>query len=186
MATRNLNKIAFVVMLFAIPLVCFPTSVLCQDQSTTLDVKALLGSWQLERFEIVGADNRVFLPFGSSLSGMLVYLNNGRMFAAWGNQERPKAKDPNSPTLQELAMRLKGFDSYWGTFDFDPVKRVVIHHVEGCITPEAIGTDRIRTVSLDGDKLILMTTPAPCNISYRDRCTEGERVRLKLIWRKIP
>ncbi len=167
-------------------LLCFPTRAPCQDQATPLDVKALLGSWQLIRYEVIRADNRVFLPYGSSLSGILVYLSNGRMFAAWGNQDRPRTKDPQHPTVAELAMRLKGFDAYWGTYEVDAVRRVVVHHVEGCITPEAIGTDRIRNVILDGDNLILMTSPGPCGGFYRDQCADGERVRLKLTWRKIP
>lgn len=167
-------------------LLCFPTWVRCQDRATPLDVKTLLGSWQLVRYEVIGADNRVFLPYGDSLSGMLVYLGNGRMFAAWGNRDRPRAKDPQHPTQAELAMRLKGFDAYWGIFEVDAVKRVVIHHVQGCITPEAIGTDRIRSVIVDGDNLILMTSPQRCGGWWQDQCAEGERVRLKLTWRKIP
>lgn len=180
------RTIVLSVMLSTMLLLCFPTWALCQDQATPLDVKALLGSWQLVRYEVVKADNQVFLPYGSSLSGILVYLGNGRMFAAWGNQDRPRAKDPQRPTQAELAMRLKGFDAYWGTFEVDAVRRVVIHHVEGCITPEAIGTDRIRNVVVDGDNLILMTSPQPCGGWFKDQCAEGERVRLKLTWRKNP
>ncbi len=181
------NKmIALLAILLIMLLVCFSTGAPCQDQGIPLDVNALLGSWQLVRFEVVRADNRVFLPYGSSLSGILAYFANGRMFAAWGNQDRPKAKDLQRPTQAELAVRLNGFDAYWGTFEIDAVKRVVIHHVEGCITPEAIGTDRIRNVIVDGDNLILMTSPRPCGGFWRDQCAEGERVRLKLTWRKIP
>ncbi len=182
-ATR---RIALLATLATILLMRFSTLAPCQDQGAPLDVKALLGYWQLVRYEVIRADNQVFLPYGSSLSGILVYSGNGRVVVAWGNQERPRAKDPQSPTVEELAMRLKGFDSYWGTFEFDPVRRVVIHHVEGCVTPEAIGTDRIRNVILDGDNLILMTSPGPCGGFYRDQCADGERVGLKLTWRKIP
>jgi hypothetical protein len=181
---QETRRIVLLAILSTMFLACFSTLAPCQDQGTSLDVKALLGYWQLLRFEVIRADNQVFLPYGSSLSGVLVYSGNGRMVAAWGNQERPKAKDSRNPTPEELAMRLKGFDSYWGTFEFDAVRRVVIHHVEGCITPEAIGTDRIRNVILDGDNLILTTAPRQCG--WRDKCAEGEQVRLKLTWRRSP
>ncbi len=180
------REIVLLVILLTMLLVCFPTGAPCHDQGAPLDAKALLGSWQLVRFEVVRADNRVFLPYGGSLSGILAYFGNGRMVVAWGNQDRLRAKDPQRPTQAELAMRLKGFDAYWGTYEVDAVRRVVVHHVEGCITPEATGTDRIRNVILDGDNLILMTSPQRCGSFYRDQCAEGERVRLKLMWRKIP
>ena len=57
------RTIALLAMLSTMLLVCFPTWAPCQDQGAPLDVKALLGSWQLVRLEAIRADNQVFLPW---------------------------------------------------------------------------------------------------------------------------
>src|SRR5262249_48492762 len=83
--------------------------------AVTMD--ALLGTWRLDRFEAVRADQSVFLPFGTSVSGMLVYMPGGQMIVVYGRQDRPIPQQPNAPTPAELAKMLEGFDAYWGTFE---------------------------------------------------------------------
>jgi hypothetical protein len=49
--------------------------------------------------------------------------------------------------------------SYSGPYELLPERAAVIHHVEVCSFPNWVGTDQVRSVKLDGDRLALRTTP---------------------------
>lgn len=149
-----------------------------------ITTEALLGTWHLVRFEAVRADGRTFLPFGASVSGSLVYLADGQMIVAYGRQDRTKPQQPTTPTPVELAKMVEGFDAYWGTFEVDPIHGQVVHHVQGAFETRAIGTDRIRSVTLDGNTLILSVPTGPCWWEFASQCTLDEQVQMKLTWRR--
>ncbi len=146
--------------------------------------KALLGTWHLVRFETVRADGRTFLPFGASVSGSLVYLADGQMIVAYGRQDRTRPQQPTTPTPMELAKMVEGFDAYWGTFEVDPIHGQVVHHVQGAFETQAIGTDRIRSVTLDGYTLVLAVPIGQCWWEFANQCTAGEQVQMKLTWQR--
>ena len=143
--------------------------------TSTITANDLVGAWHLERVEGIRGD-KVGQPFGSSVSGTLVYMPNGQMVVAWGRQDRAAPKDMTKTTPEEAAAIIQGFDAYWGTFEVDSVRGIVIHHVKGCLQPSVIGTDRIRNVSLVGDTLTLaLKVPCP-------QCAPGEEAILRLVW----
>ena len=146
-----------------------------RQETSTVTANDLVGAWHLERVEGIRGD-KVGQPFGSSVSGTLVYMPNGQMVVAWGRQDRAAPKDMTKTTPEEAAGIIKGFDAYWGTFEVDSVRGIVIHHVKGCLQPSVIGTDRIRNVSLVGDTLTLaLKVPCP-------QCAPGEEIILRLVW----
>ena len=150
-----------------------------------LTVEALLGTWHLERFEAVRDDGRAFLPFGTSVSGTLVYLADGQMVVAYGRQDRPIPQQPNSPTPVELAQMLGGFDAYWGSFEVDVARGQITHHVKGAFEPRVADTDRVRSVLLNGDTLVLSGPPGPCWWQLVSQCAVGEQVQVRLTWRRF-
>ncbi|MBS0578894.1 MAG: lipocalin-like domain-containing protein [Proteobacteria bacterium] len=62
----------------------------------------------------------------------------------------------------EVARMIEGFDAYWGTFDVDPDRSQVVHHVQGALEPGVVGRDRIRTVTPDRGLLTLVVPPKEC------------------------
>ncbi len=83
------NLVARVLTLFA---VCVVTSSQAFPQAA-ISKQALLGTWHLVRFELVRADGRLEEPFGAAVSGMLVYLADGRMIVVWGRRESSGPKE---------------------------------------------------------------------------------------------
>ena len=179
----TLNGLA--VMAIAVCVIRAPVALAQQGTGKpALTVEALLGSWRLERFEAVRDDGRVFLPFGDSVSGTLVYLADGQMVVAYGRQDRPIPQQPNSPTPVELAKMVEGFDAYWGSFEVDVARGQVTHHVKGAFEPHVTGTDRVRSVLLSGDTLVLSVPRGPCWWELVGQCVAGEQIQLRLTWRR--
>ena len=142
----------------------------------------LLGVWHLSRFEAVRSDGSTFIPFGTAVSGQLVYSSNAQMLAAWSGGTRRKAVDPSRPTPAEIAGWFRGFDAYWGTFEVTPGQ--VTHRVNGAVDPAAVGSVRVRKFELRGDELILMVPPFACWYQLDSQCTPGDLVGLRLTWKR--
>ena len=148
----------------------------------TAAVDQLLGVWHLARLEAVRQDGSTFVPFGSTVSGQLVYSANGQMLVAWSGGNRRKAANPSRPTPEDIASWFTGFDAYWGTFEVG--QGVVTHHVKGAVDPSIVGTDRVRTFELRGAELILTVAPSPCWWQLGAQCAPGEPVGLRLTWQR--
>jgi hypothetical protein len=58
-------------------------------------------------------------------------------------------------TDKEKAAAFDSYTAYYGTYTFEPENHIVIHHLEGSITPGQIGRDNIRYFELDGSRLTL-------------------------------
>ena len=129
-------------------------------------------------------DGRVFLPFGASVSGTLVYLADGQVVVTYGRQDRPIPQQPNSPTPVELAKMVEGFDAYWGSFEVDAIRGQVIHHVKGAFEPGSNGRDRVRSFLLNGDTLLLSVPRGRCWWELVRQCAEGEQIQMRLTWRR--
>jgi len=146
--------------------------------------KTLLGTWHLVRFELVRADGRVQEPFGTDISGMLVYLADGGMSVVWGRKSRSVPKNLSNPTAVELAKMVENFDAYWGTFDVNSERSQVVHHVKGAFEPNVVGTDRTRSATLKNDLLTLAVPPSECWWDLANYCAPGEKIEARLTWRR--
>ena len=156
------------------------TQQLALTQSAALD--QLLGVWHLARVEAVRQDKSTFVPFGSTVSGQLVYSANGQMLVAWSAGNRRKAANPSRPTSEDIASWFAGFDAYWGTFEVN--QDVVTHHVKGAVDPSLVGTDRVRTFELRGGELILTVAPFPCWWQLAAQCAPDEPVGFRFTWQR--
>lgn len=144
----------------------------------------LLGVWHLSRVEAVRSDGSTFIPFGTAVSGQLVYSSNGQVLVAWSGGERRKALDPSRPTPGEIAAWFRGFDAYWGTFEVAPSRGEVTHHVKGAVDPAIVGTDRVRKFKLRGDELILTVAPFSCWWELDSQCAPGDLVGFRFTWKR--
>lgn len=65
----------------------------------------------------------------------------------------PRFKSDEQPTREELMAVREGYAGYFGTYTVDEARGTVIHHVEGGSLPEYTGTDQVRPIRIDGDRL---------------------------------
>lgn len=110
------------------------------------------GSWRLVSFEHFLPSGEVRRPFGDSPSGALLYQADGHMSAQLrtGNPKRFASDDDFRATTAEMAEAWQTYFGYWGTFKIDAEKGMVVHHVEGSLFPNWIGTEQVRFFRFDG------------------------------------
>lgn len=117
---------------------------------------ALVGAWQLERWTIdyPGTD-RVTQPFGPHPQGLLVYTANGYMSAALQRPDRPRlsSADVHAVSDAEKAAAFDGYLHYAGHWHIEDGN--VVHAVVLAMNPNLIGTNQVRSVTLDGDAMVL-------------------------------
>ena len=136
----------------------------------------LIGGWHLEAWEIRYGDGRdKSFPFGEDAVGLLIYTADGFMSAAISRPGRVALSTANlraAPPAEKAA----AFDSY---FHYSGTWRIegdsVIHAVSLALNPAFVGTDQIRLMELQSDRLTL---------SARDVLPGGGSRQHCLIWRK--
>jgi hypothetical protein len=141
--------------------------------------EALVGAWELVRFETREGDGRVRLPFGAAAQGLLVYSATGWMT---GQLMRPDRAPVNGNSITQatdaqLRAIATGYVAYAGPFQVDESRQAVIHHVQLSLFPNLVGTQQVRYARLEGDVMELRTPP--------EQSGAGSRVS-HLQWRRIP
>jgi len=134
----------------------------------------LLGSWHLTRWDYtVDGEFRGF-PMGEDAKGQIIYADDGHMSAILMLAERPRSEATQfhqaSPAEREIA--ALGYVSYGGSWELSD--ETVTHQVAFALFPNWIGTDLVRTVSWEGDQLVLTALP--------EITTTGKTVVNRLYW----
>lgn len=140
----------------------------------------LEGSWRLERWESVGDDGSVTLPFGAAPEGILVYDADGTMITTIAPAARPRlvSADPlrggDDDERRHAAETFVAYAGRWAVTGHD-----VTHTVEMSLYPNWVGTRQVRHVRLvdDGARLELSTDPF---------VLDGRRAVQRLVWRRGP
>ena len=119
----------------------------------------IVGAWRLVTFEFRKTDGSVIYPYGEKAQGSLIYTETGRYSAQLMRVDRPRlaSGDQMNATTEEIEVNYKGSISYFGSYEFDPENRVIVHHVEASIFPNMEGTEQKRFFELTGDRLQLKT-----------------------------
>jgi hypothetical protein len=117
----------------------------------TLLATALIGTWRLERWEIVYEDGRpAECPLGEDAIGLLMYTDDGHVSASLARAQRAPvdAGDASSKT--------RAFEAYFGYAGrYEVCNEAVIHHIALALDPALTGVTTSRNVSLDGERLTL-------------------------------
>jgi hypothetical protein len=103
--------------------------------------------------------------FGKHPQGFLSYARDGRMSAIEVAEHRLKPTDLAKLGDADRAALFKTMLAYAGTFSFDG--KVVTHHVDISWNSNWTGTDQIRNVRLEGNRLYITTNPQPSPIDGR-------------------
>lgn len=118
----------------------------------------LEGTWFLVDWRI-DSGGRVTQPFGPQATGMICYTGDGHMQAVIAAAGRRALSAP-VPRQAPEAERAAAFDSYFhyaGRYEIIPGPRVV-HRVTQALNPALVGTEQVRDIHLEGDKLVLSAT----------------------------
>jgi len=137
----------------------------------------LAGTWELVSASASTASGeRGDSPFGPSPTGILTYAREGRMAVMVSYSGRkPLSADPFLTSIEERAEAFTTFFAYAGRYTLTGDK--VIHHVEVSSLQNFVGTDLVRLIKIQGDRIILVSPPMSIN-----RKTQT----LELVWERIP
>ncbi len=127
-------------------------------------MRSIVGTWKL-----VGAaardrnGNPLPAPYGGKGLGRVMFNADGRMMAVTcdGRPELPAGTE-------------RAYSSYIGNYTFDGTRLVT--RVDGSSDPARVGSDQVREVSFDGDRMILRPPPR--------QSAAGEEYR-ELTWERI-
>ena len=137
----------------------------------------LIGAWILERWRTIYDTGRDIFPMGKDAQGWLLYTPDGYMSAFLSRANRPafETGEMLSADNHEKVRAWDSFFSYTGRYEIRGTE--VIHHIEGSLYPNWIGDAQVRTMRLDGGRLILSTPP--------QKTKRGVQTS-EVVWRRPP
>ena len=125
-------------------------------------IEHMAGFWRLTSYKFETSDGNVAYPWGDDPVGIVMFDKNRRFSAQIMTRDRPKITfGPN--TMDEIKSAYAGFISYFGTFDIDEEKGIIINHVEGSLNPDWVGGDQIRYYTFEDNRMTLRTPPVQIN-----------------------
>ncbi len=139
---------------------------------------AILGTWKLVSASSSTSDGeRSDAPFGVGPTGFITYTPDGRMSAiiSHGGRKPLFAAGPTPPTTEQRADAFSTFVAYAGRFTLKTDE--VIHHVDISFIQDWVGTDQIRKIKLEGERLVLSTPPMS---------TGGKIITIEFIFQRLP
>ncbi|HXO03832.1 MAG TPA: lipocalin-like domain-containing protein [Stellaceae bacterium] len=110
---------------------------------------SIVGTWRLVEAQSHDPKGQpLSVPYGGKGMGRVMFSAEGRMMAVVcdGRPELP-------------ADTRRDYSSYCGNYKFDGTQ--LITRVDAASDPARIGSDQVRDVSFDGDRMILRPPPRP-------------------------
>jgi|ERR1039457_3441161 hypothetical protein len=122
----------------------------------SVDHWPFIGTWRLVSYESQDDAGGVHYPMGRKVVGRLTYDKQGNMSALVSRADvSPFASgDFRGATEAEVRAAFDGFVAYFGTYTFNQSADVVTHHVESASFPNWTGTEQIRYVKAEGQRLV--------------------------------
>jgi hypothetical protein len=139
---------------------------------------AILGTWELvSAASSTSGGKRDETPFGQNPAGFLTYTQDGRMTAmiSFGGRKRLSPNNLGVAPVEEQAEAYRTFVAYAGRYTLNSEN--VIHHVEISSIQDWAGTDLLRSIKFEGERIILAALPAPA---------DGDLKSFELIWQRLP
>ena len=120
----------------------------------------LVGTWRLVSYvgEEVPSGVRSDV-MGAHPIGYINYGRDGRMIVIIVGSERKRPAGPVA-TPEEAAALMRSMLAYAGTYTVDAAAKTVTHHVDVSWDETRTGQSLMRTYSLNGDRLTLLTDPS--------------------------
>ena len=136
----------------------------------------LVGVWRLVSYESRTPDGTSRLPYGSNISGCLIYTAEGIMSVAIMGDERARFADTDrfAGTPEEYSQAMKSYVSYAGRYTAKADR--VIHHIELSQFPNWSGTNEVRYYELKSTSMHMRTPPFVLG---------GVEQTAHLVWRRM-
>lgn len=123
---------------------------------------SLIGIWKLVEVRARDPEGRLVpSSYGQAPMGVL-QVGPERMMAALGDSRPPAAGEE------------RFYTSYTGPWRFDGA--TLITRVDGCSDPARMGTDQVRAVRSEGDRVVLVPPP---------RLFQGVMQQPELVWERL-
>jgi hypothetical protein len=124
---------------------------------------SLVGTWTLLAADVQHSDGTRTQDYGHSPKGLLLIDAQGHYSLQIFKAERPRfasdAKSTGTPAEYEAA--VMGSSTHYGTLDVDPVKAILIFHIESASFPNWEGTEQRRIYELKDDELSYRVAARP-------------------------
>jgi hypothetical protein len=151
---------------------------ICQSYDVLPDrAERLVGTWRLVSASAsTDAAHVDSTPYGAKPEGVLTYTSGGWVTAIIRHSDRKPLStgDRISAPPEERTEAFATFFAYAGRYAV--TKDRVIHHVEISSAENWVGTDMVRIIQLDGDRMTLATPPL----------TIGNQTRtFELVWKRV-
>ena len=137
--------------------------------------REIVGIWILKDSYDLCFNGQIVRSRGQTPSGFLSYHPGGPMAVQVMNDGRPSC-DPAQACPEETKAMLTGYTAYFGTFEVNVRDSFILHHMQGNLFSNEVGTTRKRFYDLSGKRLTL-TTPA-----FE---TDGEKRRRRIVWERF-
>jgi hypothetical protein len=138
-----------------------------------------IGTWRLVKAEAQRPNGEV-VPYRYTTGsvGYIMYDTTGHMGVHLMQPNRPKfaSGDLDKGTPEEIKAAFDGYGAYFGTYEIHEAEGFVIHHVEGSLFPNNVGSDQKRFFEFVDDFLILKPPPRPQG---------GEQVAPRITWQRV-
>ena len=155
-------KPRFLIVTLLILALAFPATMLAQAAKTEQTTNPLVGTWRLTGYQrTVVATGETTEPMGKAPQGHVIYGRDGRFVMSYVADGRPKPSGLATMTDQERVDLFKTMVAYSGTYEFDGQK--VTHHVDVSHNQIWTGTNQVRNVKFEGQRLVTTTIPAPAS-----------------------
>jgi hypothetical protein len=104
-------------------------------------------------------------PFGEQPTGSAIYTPTGHMSILVTARERVPPQGTGAESQAARASLLDSMYAYAGTFVMKG--ETVTIHIESAWQPSWVGTDKVRTMRIDGDFLTITTPPMSSPVDGR-------------------
>lgn len=133
----------------------FPSTLAAQQSAKD----QIVGTWNLVTLEYRNSSGEPTYPMGRDAVGEIIYGTDGNFAVQVMRPNRSKfsTNDFLGGTADEKKMAFEGYIAYFGRYSMH--EGYLIHHVEGSLLPNYIGSNQKRYYQLTGDRLILTTDP---------------------------
>jgi len=151
-----------------------------QADSSSL-ASRLLGTWRLVSLGSIRPDGALEPDpdLGPHAIGYLMYDATAHMCVSLANPNHPRWADPQKPTTAERVHSFDAMFAYCGTYEVQEEKSRVTHRPEMASWPHYIGSDQVRNIRMEGDRLILSERETVPNGEPRDYQITWERVKAR-------
>lgn len=142
-----------------------------------MSINPLIGSWKLVSFEIRSEDGSVSHPWGTVVTGQVIYGPEGYMAGSLmpSNRAAFASADVMGGTASEFEAAMKSYIGYAGPYRIEGNR--VFHTAVVSLFPNWTGTDIERYFSIDENFLTLSTPPSIFG---------GNKITAALVWERLP